>query len=161
MIDQDTLTLDPTVHVAEPEDDICCLSKIDIIPTRHPEVQCLTASVPLPGVTGVPVLSPESSLVRSPPSHPTGIKQRCTARSSPGTVVVTVLLRPALCSGVDGPQLRVTHCGFVALPADVSLVSVDTERTSLLSVTLRASDRTSVREPVAGLAVFPFLAKFS
>ena len=98
---------------------------------------------------------------RSSPSHPTAVQDWGAARSSPGTVVVTVLLRPALCSGVDSPQLRVTHCGFVALPADVSLVSVDTERSSLLSVTLRASDRTSVREPVAGLAVFPFLAKFS
>ena len=89
---------------------------------------------------------------RSSPSHPTAVQDWGAARSSPGTVVVTVLLRPALCSGVDSPQLRVTHCGFVALPADVSLVGVNAG-SSGFPVTLLASDRTSVREPETCLAI--------
>ena len=159
MIDQDTLTLDPTVHVAEPEDDICCLSKIDIIPTRHPEVQCLTASVPLAGVTTVPVLSTMVTPPGSPPGHTTGVQDRGAARSSPGTVVITILVGPALCSSVDCPQLGITDCRLVTLPADICLVGVNTERPSLLSITLLAANRTAIREPVAGLAVFAFLNK--
>ena len=110
-------------------------------------------------MAAVPVLSTVVAPPRSPPGHPTAVQDWGAAGSSPGTEVVTVLLRPALCPGVDGPQLGVTDGGLVTLPADIGLVSVDTERSSLLSVTLLASDRTPIREPVAGLAVFAFFNK--
>ena len=120
--------------------------------TCYTTTQTLTASVPLAGVRTVPVLSTVVAPPRSSPSHTTGVQHWGTAGRSPGTVVVTVLLRPALCSGVDSPQLRVTHCGFVALPADVSLVGVNAG-SSGFPVTLLASDRTSVREPETCLTI--------
>ena len=97
--------------------------------------------------------------LRSSASHTTGVQHWGTARGSPGTVVVTVLLRPALGSSVDSSQFGITDCGFVASTTDISLVSVDAERSSLLSITGRTSNGTSIREPVAGLAVFAFLNK--
>ena len=107
--------------------------------TCYPLVQCLTAPVPLTGVTAVPVLSTVVAPPRSPPGHPTGVQDWGTAGSSPGTVVVTVLLRPALCPGVDGPQLGVTDGGLVTLPAYIGLVGVDAG-SSGCPVTLLASD---------------------
>ena len=127
---------------------------ISSLDTCHTKVQSLAAPVSLTGVGCVPVLSTEPSLVGSPSSHTTGIKHWGTARGSPGTVVVTVLLRPALGSSVDSSQFGITDCGFVASTTDISLVSVDAERSSLLSITGRTSNGTSIREPVAGLAVF-------
>ena len=106
-------------------------------------------------MTAVPVLSPVSSLARSSSRHPAGVEQWRTARSSPGTVVVTVLLRPTLCPSVDSPQLGVADRGFVVLATDVRLVGVDTEGTSLLSITLGTADRAAVGEPVTGLTIFP------
>ena len=105
-------------------------------------------------MTAIPVLSPVSSLVRSSSRHPAGVKHRSAARSSPGTVVVTVLLRPTLCPSVDSPQLGVTDRGLVVLATDVRLVGVNTQRASLLTVTFGTADRTAIREPVAGLPVF-------
>ena len=123
----------------------------------YPLTQSVTASIPLAGVTTTPVLSPVMTPPRSTPSHPTAVQDWGTAGSSPWTEVVTALLRATLCPSVDSPQLRITDCGLVTLPADICLVGVDTERPSLLSITLLAANRTAVREPVAGLAVFAFL----
>ena len=105
-------------------------------------------------MTAVPVLSPVSSLARSSSRHPAGVEQWRTARSSPGTVVVTVLLRPTLCPSVDSPQLGVADRGFVVLATDVRLVCVDA-RSSRGSVTLGTADRAAVGEPVTGLTIFP------
>ena len=120
--------------------------------TCHSSLQTLTAPVPLSGVTAAPVLGPVVTPLGGSSCHPTGVQDRGTARSSPGTVVVTVLLRPTLRPSVDSSQLGIADRGFVVLATDVRLVGVDT-RSSRGSVTLRTPDRAAVREPEAGLAV--------
>ena len=123
--------------------------------TCHPSLETLTAPVPLPSVTTAPVLSPVVTPGGGSSRHPAGVQDWGTARSSPGTVVVTVLLRPTFCPSVDSPQLGVTDRGLVVLATDVRLVGVDTEGTSLLSITLGTADRAAVGEPVTGLTIFP------
>ena len=120
--------------------------------TCHPSLETLTAPVPLPGVTTAPVLSPVVTPGGGSSCHPAGVQDWGTARSSPGTVVVTILLRPTLRPSVDSPQLGVTDRGLVVLATDVRLVGVDA-RSSRGSVTLGTANRAAVGEPEAGLPI--------
>ena len=107
------------------------------------------AAVSVYSVGRVHVLAPLRH-VGSPGSsscQPTGVNSGGRAWSSPGVVLVDVVLRPGLGRSVHSPELRLVHCGLLAQPAQVYLDSPTD------GVAGGAANTAALLVPVAGLPV--------
>ena len=102
------------------------------------------------------IRSSVASRPRCTSGHAARVKQWSAARSPPGTVVVVVVLGPALGPGIDRPQAGVADGGAVLVAAHVHLVGelgLVRDRATRSAVALGTADGTAVGEPEAGLAV--------
>merc|ERR550532_3946099 len=116
----------------------------------------LAPQVALLCVRGLLVHGTIATSCRSASSHTTTVQNRRTARSTPGTEVVEVVVGATLGSRVDCPLGRVANCRLEAKTACVHLVSklgLVWNRTPGLAVTLGTSNRAAIGEPKARLSI--------